>query len=391
MDQLQRDHFLKIIEKYHAGNASREELAFLDAYYQAFDLRDEFTGGLSAEDRLLLKSELESSIQKNIHFPQPRNNAVDQRKIVNWSVSFAAAVLLVIGVGLFYLPEKRIAKPIVKSQPKDEIIPGGDKAVITLANGKQIILTDAKNGILAEHSGIRIVKTTDGELVFTILDDNEHGTFRLNQNNTIETPNGGSYRLRLPDGSNVWLNAASKLTFPSSFMSQNSRTVELEGEAYFEIAKDKVHPFIVKTHSQIVEVFGTQFNINSYVDEPEVKTTLLEGSIKVIKNKGTGKFLKPGQQSILTSKGLMVENVDTELAVAWKGNRFVFESVDIQYIMRMLARWYNVEVEYVGEIPKNKFGGALSRFENISEVLKSLESTGRVKFVIKGRRILVSK
>jgi len=391
MDQLRKDHFLKIVEKYHSGNASKEELEFLDAYYQVFGLSDGYTDALSEEDRFLLKNELKNSIKKNIAASQQGRIKSDKRNVIRWTISAAAAIIICIGVGLYYFPEERISNPIVKRVTENEIIPGGNKAVLTLANGEKISLTDADNGTLAEQAGVKIVKTTDGQLVFTMLPDKQNDPNSKNQYNTIETPNGGRYQVRLPDGSNVWLNAASKLIFPSSFISHKSRMVELNGEAYFEIAKDKEHPFIVKTYNQVVEVFGTEFNINSYVDEPDVKTTLLEGSIKVTENKGIDKILKPGQQSTLTSSGLKVENVDIDLAVAWKNNQFVFESDDIQYIMRMIARWYNVEVEYVGPIPKNKFGGAVSRFENVSEVLKSLESTGRVKFKIEGRRILVSK
>lgn len=396
MDQLRKDHFLKIVEKYHSGNASREELEFLDAYYQVFGLSDGYTDALSEEDRLLLKIELKNSIKKNIAASQQGRIKSDKWNVIRWTISAAAAIIICIGVGLYYFPEERISNPIVKRVTENEIIPGGNKAVLTLANGEKISLTDADNGTLAEQAGIKVVKTTDGQLVYEVRHLEGGRTERSlpaveMTYNTIETPKGGRYQVRLPDGSNVWLNAASKLTFPSSFITHKSRMVELSGEAYFEIAKDKEHPFIVKTYNQVVEVFGTQFNINSYVDEPDVKTTLLEGSIKVSENKGIDKILKPGQQSTITSSGLKVENVDIDLAVAWKNNQFVFESDDIQYIMRMIARWYNVEVEYVGAIPKNKFGGAVSRFENVSEVLKSLESTGRVKFKIEGRRILVSK
>lgn len=391
MDQLGKDHFLKIVEKYHSGNASREELEFLDAYYQVFGLSGGFTDALSEEDRLLLKNELKNSIKKNIAGSQQGKIKPGKRNVIRWTISAAAAIIICIGVGLYYFPEEKISNPIVKRVTKNEIIPGGNKAVLTLANGEKISLTDADNGTLAEQAGIKIVKTTDGQLVFTMLSDKQKDPNGKNQYSTIETPNGGRYQVRLPDGSNVWLNAASKLTFPSSFIEHKSRMVELNGEAYFEIAKDKEHPFIVKTYNQVVEVFGTEFNINSYVDEPDVKTTLLEGSIKVTENKGVDKILKPGQQSTLTSSGLKVENIDIDLAVAWKYNQFIFESDDIQYIMRMVARWYNVDVEYIGPIPKSKFGGAVSRFENVSEVLQSLESTGRVKFKIEGRRILVSK
>lgn len=391
MDQLRKEHFLKIIGKYYAGSASKEELEFLDAYYQAFGMRGGYPDDLDEEKRLLLKNELKNSIGKNISTYQEDRFKKGKGNILRWSISAAAAILFIAGFGLFYYPQKRIPAPIANNIIENDIVPGGNKAVLTLSNGKKISLTDAENGTLAEQTGVQITKTADGQLVYTILSDVHLGSNAKDQNNTIETPKGGRYQVRLPDGSNVWLNAASRLTFPSSFTSQKNRRVELYGEAYFEVAKDKAHPFIVKTVNQEVMVLGTHFNINSYVDEPDVKTTLLEGSIRVTENKGIEKILKPGQQSTLTSKGLKIENVDTDMAVAWKKNQFVFESDDIQYIMRMISRWYNVEVEYEGTIPKNKFGGAVSRFENVSEVLKSLESTGRVKFRIEGRRIFVSK
>jgi ferric-dicitrate binding protein FerR (iron transport regulator) len=390
MDQLQKDHFLKIVEKYHSGNASREELEFLHAYYEGFSLNDNYTDTLSEADRLLLKNELKNSIKKKLAVSQQGRVKSDQRNVIRWTISAAAAVIICIGVGLYYFPEEIISNPIAKSAAENEIIPGGNKAILTLADGEKISLTDVDNGTVIEHAGTKIVKTADGQLVFSVL-PNKQVPLDESHYNTIETPKGGRYQIRLPDGSNVWLNAASKLTFPSSFISLKNRTVELNGEAYFDIATDKKHPFIVKTYNQVVEVFGTEFNINSYVDEPAVKTTLLEGSIKVSGKKGNDKILVPGQQSTLTPTGLRIDNIDTDQSVAWKENQFVFESDDIQYIMRMISRWYNVEVAYVGEIPKSRFGGAVSRFEHVSEVLKSLESTGRVKFEIDGRRILVSK
>lgn len=391
MDQLNKEYFLHILEKYQSGIATKEEIEFLDAYYEAFGMRKNYTDSLDESRYQLLKDDLRNSVSvkiQNIHKPKSG--------MFNWGTIrlalSAAAMIAIVGYWVFDYsqPHDITGDAEVLQMDNDDILPGGNKAFLTLANGKRISLTDASNGTLVEQSGIKIEKTTDGQLVYTVLSDRETLPAE-NLYNIIETPKGGRYQIRLPDGSNVWLNAASKLIFPSSFITHKSRMVELNGEAYFEIEKDKDHPFIVKTYNQVVEVFGTEFNINSYVDEPDVKTTLLEGSIKVIENKGNDKILKPGQQSTLTSSGLKVENVDSDLAVAWKNNQFVFESDDIQYIMRMIARWYDVEVEYVGPIPKNKFGGAVSRFENVSEVLKSLESTGRVKFKIEGRRILVSK
>ena len=390
MDRLHKDHFKQILEKYLTGTASKEELDFLDAYYQAFGVRDGYLDALEEQGHLLLKNELKTSIQDSILANEEnRNLGLSRRIVYRWLTSVAAAVIIIIGI--YYFPKGSNPNPIAQQFPKSEIVPGGNKAILTLPNGKKISLTDVGNGTLAEQAGVKIIKTTDGQLVYTILSDQKQVLFDQDQYNTIETPKGGGYQVRLPDGSNVWLNSASKLTFPSSFSAFKNRMVELNGEAYFDVASDKSHPFIVKTINQEVEVLGTQFNINSYVDEPGVKTTLLEGSIKITKDKGINKILKPGQQSTLISNEFKIEKVDTDQAVAWKRNQFVFENTDIHYIMRMISRWYNVEIEYVGEIPNSRFGGAVSRFEDVSEVLKSLELTGRVKFKIEGRRILVSR
>ncbi|MNL25661.1 fec operon regulator FecR [compost metagenome] len=232
-----------------------------------------------------------------------------------------------------------------------------------------------------------ISKTDDGQLVYDIIDNGVESS-RIN---TLSTSNGETYKVRLPDHSEVWLNAASTLKFPASFSSSKIRKVELIGEGYFEIAKDKSKPFIVKTAQQEVEVLGTHFNINSYLEEASVKTTLIEGRIK-ISGKSSSRILRPGQQSTFSGKGdILLTDADVDAAIAWKNNQFMFDSENIQVIMRMIARWYNVDIEYVGEISDEKFGGGVSRFDDVSKVLKSLESTNKVHFKIEGKKILVSK
>ena len=393
MDQLKKEHFLRIIEKYQADNASKEEIDFLDTYYNSFGFRKSYIDSLDDDRRQFLKDDLRNSLYENIE-----NNNKTKLRFINWNIfrwAISAAAIVIIGIWVFHSSQnKPLKNSIVKHVVESTIVPGGNKAILTLADGRKISLTDANNGSLAEQSGIRVTKVADGQLIYTAL-NLPSGSLGLrhqtSEYNTIETPKGGQYQVLLPDGSKVWLNAASSLKYPTSFSLLKERRVELNGEAYFEVAKDKFHPFLVKTINQEVEVLGTHFNINSYGDEGSIKTTLSEGSVKIKGSNGFNEILKPGQQATMTHDGLKVENVDSDLAFAWKRNQFVFESDDIQYIMRMIARWYNVEVEYEGVIPKNKFGGAVSRFENVSEVLKSLESTGRVKFRIEGRRIFVSK
>ncbi|WP_276361584.1 FecR family protein [Daejeonella sp. H1SJ63] len=393
MDQFSKEYFLQIIEKYQSGTATKEEIDFLDAYYIALGVRKSYTDSLDDSRRQLLKEDLRNSVSVNIQNIHKSKLGLFSWSTFRWAVS-TAAVIAVVGFWVFYSSQTSdiIKDTNVLQTVENDIVPGGNKAFLTLANGKRISLTDASNGTLAEQAGIKIEKTTDGQLVYTVLSDRKQTLHSENLYNIIETPKGGRYQIRLPDGTNVWLNAASKLTYPSSFAGRQTRNVELSGEAYFEVARDKEHPFIVKTVKQQVVVLGTHFNISSYEDEPAVKTTLLEGSIIVKGTNGGDKILKPGQQSTLTTNNLKVEDINNEqLTVAWKEDQFVFDSDDIRYIMRMIARWYDVEVEYQGEIPENRFGGSISRFENVSEVLKSLESTGRVKFKIDGRRIIVTK
>ena len=391
MDRFEKEQFLTILEKYNAGNASTEEIGFLDAYYKAFSFRSGYTTNLNEKEKFILKHDLQNSLRENILVLESANSRQIKKVFLRRFFSVAAAVIVFCALGLLFYPKEVIVVAKNKAMVSSDIAPGGNKAVLTLANGQKIILTDADNGTLAKQAGVQITKTADGQLVYTVLDDSHSGSKANNQFNTIETPKGGQYQVRLPDGSNVWLNAASALTYPLSFASEKPRKVDLTGEGYFEIAKDQSRPFIVKTSTQEVEVLGTHFNINSYTDEPAVKTTLIEGRVKVSVIDGKDKILKPGQQSALTGSNMQITNIDPELAVAWKNSQFVFESDDIRYIMRMVSRWYNVEVEYVGPVPDSKFGGAVSRFENVSEVLKSLESTGRVKFKIEGKRIIVTK
>lgn len=300
----------------------------------------------------------------------------------------AAAVLIFISIGFYFYQQSRTERSTMFAT---DVASGGNKAVLILADGKRIVLTDAKNGKLAEQSGVEISKSADGQLIYRItgLATTSPGKTTYN---IIETPNGGQYQILLPDGTRVWLNAASSLRYPSSFVSLVNRPVELlRGEAYFEVAKDKTHPFIVKSIHQKVEVLGTHFNINSYQDEPSVKTTLLEGSVRVTGDDHALVNLKPGQQSSLSPAGIRVETVETEDAILWKNGKFSFKSESMGAVMRQLARWYDVDIVYLDEIQQVKVTGSVSRFDNISRLLEKLEQTGLVRFKIEGKKLIVMK
>ena len=246
--------------------------------------------------------------------------------------------------------------------------------------------------ILANQAGVSNQKTSDGKLLYSFSNSANTVSPETKENviyNKIETPIGGKYQVNLPDGSKVWLNSSSSLRF-SALFNGDTREVELSGEAYFDVSKNKSKPFRVITKDQIVEVLGTQFNINSYSDEGPIKTTLIEGSVKII-YKDKVVLLSPGQQFQPKELVSAVLEADTEEVVAWKEGYFVFKNEDIKSIMRKLSRWYNVEVSYSGDIPEVGFGGNISRSKDISEVLDVLQLTNAIHFKVEGRRITVMR
>jgi transmembrane sensor len=306
-------------------------------------------------------------------------------------VTIAASVLLVLCTVDYFMSRKQTPEQAVINKIYDAV-PGGNKAILTLANGKQIILTAVKEGRLARENNVAISKTKNGNIVYhTDQSASSKGQQPVAAYNMITTPRGGQYLLILTDGTSVMLNASSSLKYPVSFTG-NERSVELTGEAYFQVAHNASEPFRVISNGQTVEVLGTHFNINAYANEPAVKTALLEGSVKITQNStGISSLLKPGQQSIISGNKLEVKDADMEEAVAWKNGYFMFESESIRSIMRKIARWYDVEVIFKGDIPTDNFGGTVSRFSNVSQVLKKLELTGSVHFKIEAGAITVTK
>ncbi len=308
------------------------------------------------------------------------------RKVISWSrIAVAASI-----VGLFTI----MGLYLYKSQPVDsplsleshDIVPGKAGATLTMADGTIINLSDAATGELAQQSGLRITKDSTGQLSYEIADatGNIHPML-----NNVRTSKGESYRIRLPDGSLISLNASSSIHFTTPLIQHGRRTVRLEGEGYFEIAKDSDHPFIVETDQQKVQVLGTHFNITAYPDQKITKTTLLEGSIDITAF-GQAQRLKPGQQAILKDNNLQVQNIATpQQSVAWKNEEFVFDNTSLEDIMTQISRWYNVDISYSPQVIDPGFGGSISRSRPIEEVLHALEKTQGVHFKIQGRRILV--
>ena len=298
----------------------------------------------------------------------------------------AAAIILFIGVGAYLWVTKKPGRQndIAKITPKHDIPPGGNKAMLTLGDGSTIALDSAASGTLALQGSTKVLKTNKGQLAYNVADEKPTEVLY----NTLTTPRGGQYQLVLPDGSKVWLNAASSIRYPTSFTGKERR-VDITGEAYFEVEKNAGMPFIIKANDVEVKVLGTHFNVNAYSDEAMVKTTLLEGAVLIARDAVTA-LLKPGQQAQITTAGKLkvIDNADIDEAVAWKNGVFYFNQVDIQTIMRQVARWYDVDIEYQGEIKQRKFGGAIGMDLNLSEVLEGLKETG-IHFRIEGKKLIV--
>ena len=339
-----------------------------------------------------------TSLDQRIRIELDKRNTGKQQLAVGLNVyvryaSIAAAIAFIV-IGAYFFRSSFSGQGVQSTQiASADIPPGKTGATLTLANGQKILINDALTGDIASQSGVKISKNKNGQLIYE-LSDQETGKIEYN---TLRTTRGEQMQVRLPDGSLVFLNAASSLKYPTTFAKAKQRRVGLTGEGYFEISKNRAQPFVVSTSKQQVEVLGTHFNINAYEDEKAVMTTLLEGSVRVAPVQADGAIgsvttvLKPGEQSVLDEKGIQVADVDLDKAVAWQKGYFRFYDEDISTIMRKVSRWYNIEVAYAGALPENAFNARITKYTSIKEVLRKLEKTGDVHFKIEGRKVIVSK
>jgi ferric-dicitrate binding protein FerR (iron transport regulator) len=278
---------------------------------------------------------------------------------------------------------KKESKKISVHNFKNDVSPGNNKAILTLADGSSIILDDARDGAITQQGGTKVIKI-GGKLAYHTTGNSSEIEY-----NTITTPRGGQYQVELPDGSRVWINAASSLRFPTAFTG-NERRVEINGEAYFEVAKNKSMPFIVKVNDAKVEVLGTHFNINAYDDEGIMTTTLLEGSVKFVSSDKIS-ILKPGQQSQLSKDGQvkLINDVDIDKVMAWKNGLFVFDNSDLETVMRQLSRWYDIDVVFRTRNVATSFVGEIPRTSKLSDILKVFELASKLQFEIAGKKVIV--
>ena len=377
--------FSKIIKKYLKGKASDSEVSFLEKYYNHFEKESSFTLRLSVNDKENLERELFAGILQKT---TKKKKIFQLSKICWYKQAMAALILLFIGLGTYYnFIATNDSETTVITTPvlaKKDLPPGRSRAILTLSNGSTVVLDSIGNGFVTQQSNTQIVKTAKGQLSYTTLNQNSKELVY----NSVSIPRGGQYQLVLPDGTKVWLNAASSIRFPVAFVGKE-RKVTITGEAYFEVAKDKKKPFIVSSANIDIEVLGTHFNVSAYTEESIVKTTLLEGSVK-INNKNSEVYLLPGQQSQLNNSGQfsIKNNIDLDKEIAWTRGKFQFNSNTIQEIMLQLSRWYDVEVIYQGKVSSETFSAIVKRSSNISQVLKLMEASG-VKFDIEGKKIYV--
>lgn len=382
------ENIKNLVEKYLDGSATAKERAIVNNWYNSFSTDEVEVNSSDAISEKIIEKRIR---QRLIQFIQHQ----EKSKIYWLKTAAAAAIIIIIGLSVYIFTNyNKKGNPVVAKIQQElinDLTPGGNKAVLTLADGSTIILDSAANGLLTQQGNIQIQKLDNGLLAYTIngklITENDQDFY-----NTISTPRGGQYQITLADGTKVWLNAASSIRFPVVFTG-NERKVEITGEAYLEVAKNIAKPFKVNAGNSEIEVLGTHFNVNSYEDEDAIKTTLLEGSVKVSvpSSPQQTKVIKPGQQTGISKDGIIkvVNNAEVEEAVAWKNGKFQFKSADLKSILRQISRWYDVDVEYKGNTDLH-FTGQLTRSENASKVFEKLELTGEVHFKVEGKKIIVS-
>lgn len=378
---MTKDEIKQLAERVASGIATDEEVHLYNLLYNSFqtsenDWKDDVYGN---------RDEVEMTMKKAIWKRTGIEKSVIRMKWFRWAA--AAAIITAFSTVSFFIFRNRDTNTSTatlqtqKERFKNDVAPGQEGAILTLSNGKTIVLDSADNGSLAQQGATEVIKK-NGQIVYANQGSSSEVVY-----NTMTTPKGRQYSLVLADGSKVWLNAASSITFPTAFDGKERR-VSITGEAYFEIAHNAQMPFIVQKGEMSIQVLGTHFNVNSYEDENSINVTLLEGLVKMTKG-NVNSFIKPGQQARLQNEGIkLINNADINAIMAWKNGLFVFDGTDIGALMRQLSRWYDVDVVYDKKI-NDLFYAEIPRNTKLSDVLKALELTGQVKFEINGKKIIV--
>ncbi|MEP6626359.1 MAG: FecR domain-containing protein [Ginsengibacter sp.] len=396
----------KLFERYLNNQCSPVEVKALLKYFDAEEDHDQLKSLIrqhmehamakdeSTDARLQILAEsgfikIKDAISDQYIKDPIRTIPIYQRK---WYLVAASVSLLLLASTALYVFQRRMDTVFIaqKNNPAQhfDIDPGRNNATLTLDNGTTIVLDSAANGTLAQQGNADVQKI-NGQISYLETKETENSNPVYN---TVATANGNQYQLVLTDGSKVWLNAASSIRFPATFTS-NERKVDITGEVYFEVAKDATKPFKVSFKdksgaSEEIQVLGTHFNVNAYPDEPEMKTTLLEGSVR-IKNTNGVKMLEPGQQARIKPGGIEIKkDVDIEQVMAWKNGYFVFDNTDVYTLMRQVSRWYNVEINFKGNVTEDGFSGKISRDVPLSKIIRILEMND-VHIIADGRKITI--
>lgn len=389
--------------RFAAGKLNREEAQWLLDYFGTADAAalqhlvgqalngDGFEETEPMAERQHILQAVRGRLRRSIA-PAEKKQALPLRRYI----SYAAAILVFLSVGLawyYFSNTSRTQEHRLVSRYGGDVMAGGNRATLMLADGSTVELSKDQSGIVVGGDSINYA---DGSAVL----DTRHKTQDTRQDGRMQeslktnyyvlsTPKGGQYKVVLPDGSEVWLNAASKLRYPSGFTG-GERNVELEGEAYFRVSHDADRPFTVRSGGQSVTVLGTEFNINAYGNEPAVTTTLVSGSVAIKGPSQDARKLSPNQQAIFTAGQLAIREVDVEEYTAWKNGYFKFDGTELHTVLRQLERWYDIEVDYAG-LPDRKLYAKIKRDEKLSNVLYMIEKTARLKFSIDERRLEIKE
>ncbi|HVI44123.1 MAG TPA: FecR domain-containing protein [Chitinophaga sp.] len=376
------DQFQQLMDKYLTNSVSAGEKEQLFALIRQGDYRAGLAQMIDDALEMPADGEEDLALREEI-FAQLQASRKPVRKLKPWPrIAAAAAVLLLLGAVYYYQVFKPVAVPGVRRVNFSQIKPGTDKAVLTLADGSTVALDSNAHQVIRQ--GAATVSQQQGQLVY-----NTPGHVVAASSNKLQTPRGGQFRLELPDGTLIWLNAASSVTYPTAFTGEE-RKITITGEVYLEVAPDE-KPFIVSTLHEEVQVLGTQFNINAYEEETATRTTLLSGKIKVM-NGAAGIVLKPGQQAVVkhqASSAIPVREVDAEQVIAWKNGYFDFENERLDAVLRLLSRWYNVDFDTDPAVAGLTFSAGIARSSTLEQVLTTLTATGAITFSDDGKKIKV--
>jgi transmembrane sensor len=385
---MQIDALKKLLLRRENGETTEEENLLLDKWYE-----DIYRGELMPDEPINYNED-EKEIWERIQRLKERGSIkspIVRKLFPRKALHIAAGILVLFAIGgsAYWIQQKLHSRGQSLKLTQD-IAPASNQAILTLSDGKKITLDDSSRGAIAQAQGITIKKTDQGKIIYSKSDE-KLSSGAPEEMNVITTPKGGQYEITLQDGTQVWLNAGSKLTFPVTFAGRGKREVTLTGEAYFEVAKDSHKPFSVHCTDQLVTVTGTHFDVSCYPFEP-LQTTLAEGSVIVSQPKtGKQQNLSPGEQSTVTiSEGIQVKKVNPADYTAWKDDQFVFVQTPMEQVFSQIGRWYNVDIDYSG-VNTDNFDGRISRRIPLSQIIHALESSTDLKFKVVGRRIMVTQ